>query len=136
MFTAQDAKRAFEEFNADAVMIARGAIDHPWIFRETRYLLETGRMPEEVTYEERILTALKHLKYQIEIKDAERHAVIPFRKYYSGYLKGLHRAKYVRQELMKFEEYAPVEELLLNYLEELTHYSQLDPDESKSIESS
>ena len=60
--------------------------------------------------------------------------LIPFRKYYSGYLKGLHKAKYVRQELMKFEEYKPVEELLLSYLDELSHYSELNPDENKSLE--
>lgn len=136
VFTAEDAVRAFREYNADAVMIARGAIDHPWIFREAKYLLETGRLHDEVTYKERIFTALRHLKYQIEIKDSERHAVIPFRKYYSGYLKGLHKAKFVRQELMKYEEYAPVEEVLLDYLEELTRYSKLDQDTYKSLENS
>ena len=36
VFTAEDAKRAFDETGADAVMIARGAIGHPWIFRETK----------------------------------------------------------------------------------------------------
>lgn len=119
IFSACDVKKAFEETNADAVMIARGAIEHPWIFREAKELLSNGEIKTIVDKEERIYTALKHLKYELEIKD-NRGAVIPFRKYYSGYLKGLHNSHRVRQELMKFVDYAPIEETLLRYLEELS----------------
>ncbi|MCK5086225.1 MAG: tRNA dihydrouridine synthase DusB, partial [Melioribacteraceae bacterium] len=122
VFTADDVKTAFEETNADAVMIARGAIENPWIFREAKYLLDKGNLPPEITVEERIHTALRHLKYEIEYKDEERRAVIPFRKYYSGYLKGMHHASRIRQELMKYDEYKPIEDILLNYLTELENY--------------
>jgi len=118
IFSAEDAIQAFDETNADAVMIARGAIYHPWIFREFRQL-QNGIKPEEVTKEERIFTAIKHLKYEISIKDEPRFAIIPFRKYYSGYLKGLHNSSRIRQELMKLTEFDEVEKLLLNYLDEL-----------------
>ncbi|MEW5844020.1 MAG: tRNA dihydrouridine synthase DusB [Bacteroidota bacterium] len=117
VFTAEDVKRAFNETNADAVMIARGAIDHPWIFREAKTLLE-GMECKVVSSHERIYTALKHLRYELEIKEAKA-AIIPFRKYYSGYLKGLDNSHKVRQELMKLTEYAPIEKLLLTYLHEL-----------------
>jgi len=118
IFTSYDVKKAFTETNADAVMIARGAIEHPWIFREAKELLSAGEIKTIVDKEERIYTALKHLKYELEIKD-NRGAIIPFRKYYSGYLKGLHNSHRVRQELMNFVDYAPIEEILLRYLEEL-----------------
>ena len=117
VWNAQDAKYAFELTNADAVMIARGAIEHPWIFRETKKLLE-GKSFEDVTPDERIHTALKHLRYSLEIKDV-RAAIIPFRKYYAGYLKGLPNSKEIRQELYKQLEYGPIKEILLHYLEEL-----------------
>ncbi|NOX65536.1 MAG: tRNA dihydrouridine synthase DusB [Chlorobi bacterium] len=119
VFTAEDAKRAFDETGADGVMIARGAIQHPWIFREAKHLIETGLPLPKVSADERIHTALRHLKYEIEYKDEERQAVIPFRKYYTGYLKGLHHSAKIRQQLMVFTEYPPIEDLLLNYLEEL-----------------
>jgi len=117
VFTAIDVKRAFNETGADGVMIARGAINHPWIFKEGKYLIETGNMLPEISNDERIKTALKHLKYEIEYKEEERNAIIPFRKYYTGYLKGLHNSSKIRQELMKFVEYKPIEDLLLNYLD-------------------
>jgi tRNA-dihydrouridine synthase B len=124
IFTAEDALRAFETTNADAVMIARGAIDHPWIFREAKDLLN-GKITHPVTPEERINTALRHLRYSLEIKDA-RAAIIPFRKYYTGYLKGLRNAKDVRAELYKQLEYAPIEKLLLKYLEELNSFKHIE----------
>jgi tRNA-dihydrouridine synthase B len=118
IFTPEDALRAFAETNADAVMIARGAIYHPWIFRETKILL-SGEKYSNVIPDERIHTALKHLKYEISITDEPRFAIIPFRKYYSGYLKGLPNSSKIRQELMKLLDYESIENLLLNYLEEL-----------------
>lgn len=119
VFTAEDAKRAFDETGADGVMIARGAIQHPWIFREAKHLMETGSTLPEITTKERILTALRHLQYEIDYKDEERQAIIPFRKYYSGYLKGLYNSSQIRQKLMMYQEYTPIEDLLLNYLNEL-----------------
>lgn len=119
IFTAHDAKRAFSETGADGIMIARGAIQHPWIFKESKLLIEKGIEPTEILPKERIETTLQHLRYEIEYREMERQAVIPFRKYYTGYLKGLHHSSSIRQKLMEFSEYAPIEELLLNYLNEL-----------------
>lgn len=124
IFSAQDVLRAFYETNADAVMIARGAIDHPWIFREAKELL-AGKTIDPVSPDERIHTALRHLKFLLEIRDI-RGAIIPFRKYYAGYLKGLHNSKEIRQELYKQLEYAPIEDILLNYLQELTVHEDFE----------
>lgn len=125
VFTADDVKRAFDETNADAVMIARGAIGNPWIFLEAKELLQSGKINTAVNEELKINTCLKHLKLAIEIK-GERKAVIEHRKFYSGYLKGMHHASKIRSELMQYYDYASVENCLLNYLEELKHYSTLE----------
>ena len=129
VFTANDVVRAFNETKADAVMIARGAIEHPWIFREAKKILK-GSSFEEVSIDERIDTCLRHLKYSLEIKD-ERAAILPFRKYYAGYLKGLPKSKEVRIELYKQLHYAPIEEILLKYLYELHTHNLLEKDYSE-----
>ena len=66
------------------------------------------------------------MKLNTKMKNAKQLYlfVIPFRKYYTGYLKGLYGSSKVRQELMKYIEYAPIEEILLKYLEELNNYSE------------
>jgi tRNA-dihydrouridine synthase B len=121
VFTAEDVKKAFEETNADAIMIARGAIGNPWIFKETKELLTTGIIETVIDEELRIKTTLRHLKLAVEVK-GEKRAVLEHRKFYTGYLKGLHNASHIRKELMTICEYNTVEELLLKYLQELINY--------------
>ncbi len=118
VLTAYDVKKAFDDTNADAVMIARGAIGNPWIFLETKELLETGKIETDIDASFRIHTALKHLKLAIEVKGNIR-AVLEHRKFYTGYLKGLWSASRVRAQLMDAIEYDEVEEILLGYLEEM-----------------
>lgn len=124
IFSPEDVKRAFDETNADGVMIARGAIGNPWIFEQAKELLETSSVRTEVTHTERIETILKHLRYELEEKD-ERRAIIPFRKYYTGYLKGLYNASKIRQQIMQIVTYGDLEKLLYDYLKELESHDNL-----------
>ena len=126
IMSAQDALRAKNETEADGYMIARGAINHPWIFREIKEAFRTGIAPGYVDVDERISTALKHLKYEIKQKDDPRRAIIPFRKYYSGYLKGLYGSSKIKQQLMHMETYESIENLLLEYKEKLKQYQEID----------
>jgi tRNA-dihydrouridine synthase B len=121
--SAEDVRNIFDLTNADGVMIARGAIANPWIFKEAKELLGTGKISLEITPEIRIYTALRHLKDSIDIK-GERRAVLEFRKYYTSYLKGLYGVSAIRQELMKILEYSCIEEIMLKYLEEIKAYRE------------
>ncbi len=123
IFTAEDVRTAFEKFDADGVMIARGAIGNPWLFKEAKEILATGRVSLVLTKEERIRTALWHLKDSIEIKGKKR-AILEFRKYYTTYLKGLYNVSEVRKDLMKLNEYYQVEERLLKFLEDLKNHEE------------
>ncbi|MEJ2614093.1 MAG: tRNA dihydrouridine synthase DusB [Ignavibacteriaceae bacterium] len=122
VLSAYDVKKAFDETGADGVMIARGAIGNPWIFKEAKELLTNGFISSTITEETKINTCLQHLKLAIKVK-GERRAVIEHRKFYSGYLKGLHNVSKVRQALMQETEYNPVEKILLKYLSELLHFN-------------
>jgi nifR3 family TIM-barrel protein len=122
VLTAQDVKKAFDETGADAVMIARGAIGNPWIFRETKELLLSGSILSHSGVHERIKICLEHLYLSIKLK-GERRAVIEHRKFYSGYLKGLHNASKIRAELMLKNELSSIEDILSKYLEELLSHN-------------
>ncbi|MBZ0198808.1 MAG: tRNA dihydrouridine synthase DusB [Ignavibacteriaceae bacterium] len=121
VMTAPDVKRAFDETGADAVMIARGAIGNPWIFDEAKELMSNGFISGRVDEEKRIKTCLRHLFLAIKVK-GEKRSVLEHRKFYSGYLKGMYNASKTRQAMMTFIEYAPIEDYLLNYLEELKNH--------------
>ncbi|MBI5325823.1 MAG: tRNA dihydrouridine synthase DusB [Ignavibacteriae bacterium] len=124
ILTASDVKRAFEETGCDAVMVARGAIGNPFIFKNAVKLLDTGILQEEPSPEERIETCLEHLRLTIEYKGFPR-GLHEFRKHYSGYLKGLYNNSSVRQEVVVMESYEEIESRLMDYTEELSQELQL-----------
>jgi nifR3 family TIM-barrel protein len=87
LFSAHDVVRMLEETGCDAVMIARGAMGNPWIFREALELLE-GRTPVEPSREERYAVSLRHLELFSALA-GERTALLEMRKHLSWYSKGL-----------------------------------------------
>jgi tRNA-dihydrouridine synthase B len=97
--TPEDVKRVFET-GCDGVMIGRGAITNPWVFRQAKHYLATGRHLPEPTLKEKIEVCIEHLKLSVRSKDLRR-AVIPFRKYYAGYLHGVPNAAKLRSDLMR-----------------------------------
>lgn len=118
IMTAEDVLRAFTETNADAVMIARGAIGNPWIFEEAKDILNNGKKLHPLSNNKKIKTCLRHLELAIRVKGEER-AVIEHRKFYTGYLKGMRNAHVVRNSLMTVYDYRSVEEILLHFLDNL-----------------
>ena len=118
VMTAEDVQRAFKETDADAVMIARGAIGNPWIFEEAKDILNNGKKLHPLSHGKKIRTCLRHLELAIKVKGEER-AVIEHRKFYTGYLKGMRNAHVVRNSLMTVYDYHSVEEMLLHFLQSL-----------------
>ncbi|HLA99910.1 MAG TPA: tRNA dihydrouridine synthase DusB [Bacteroidota bacterium] len=110
------AKNVFDSTGCDAVMVARGAVHNPWIFREIKPYLETGRILPPPAMEERIDLLLEHLRLSV-LHKGEPKGVIEFRKHYAGYLKNLPGISKIRQELMHFTEYDRVAEYLLRLRE-------------------
>ncbi len=112
--TPQDVKRIFDETGCDGVMIARGAIDNPWIFQQAKHFLNTGVILPPPSLDERMTVLLEHLDYAIDHK-GERTAMIEFRKHYSAYLRGFPNSAKTRLALMAYVEKAPVVELLNDF---------------------
>ncbi len=99
--TVADARRMLAETGCDAVMIGRGALGNPWLFRE----LEGGPPP---TREERRDLVLAHFESHLAFCADERRAVHQFRKHLGWYCRGLVGAAAFRSEAMRIE---PAKEL-------------------------
>ena len=112
----EDAKAMFET-GCDGIMIGRGAIANPWIFKQTKHFLSTGEQLPEPSIEEKIPVCIEHLKLTVQYKE-EKYGVMTFRKHYVGYLKGLPNIAPVRSELMQYTTLEPVIERLQKYLDE------------------
>ncbi len=96
VFSAEDALRMMEVTGCDAVMIARGALGNPWIFREIRALCEGRPLPPKPSPEEIQQMLLRHLALTIEAK-GEYAAVREMRKHVGWYVKGLPGATQLRR---------------------------------------
>jgi len=114
--TPQNVKHVFETTGCDGVMIGRGAVLNPWIFRQAKHFLATGDLLPEPTLEERVDLLREHLKLSVAFK-GERAGVIELRKHHSGFLRGLPHVSKIRMELMQFTESEPIFEHLTRFLE-------------------
>ncbi len=114
MTTPESIQQVFDETGCDGVMIGRGAIDNPWIFRQARHFLDRGELQPAPGVDERVRLLFEHLRLSVEFK-GERKGVIEFRKHYSGYLRGLPHAAKVRHELMQHTELAPIVDRIERY---------------------
>ena len=111
------AAKLFNETGVDAVMIGRGAIGNPWIFKQTRSYLDQGSYSADIPLQERLEVCAKQLQLSVE-HQGERYGVIIMKKHYGQYLKGIHNGKKLRMELMQHNTMEPILERLLNYTEE------------------
>lgn len=107
----------FEETAVDAVMIGRGAIGNPWIFRDAKAFLETGETPPPPPWEERLSVVAEHLTLKCEWL-GERKGVLEMRRMYGGYFKGFRNAGNLRTLLMEEDTRTGVLEVLLNFKED------------------
>jgi tRNA-dihydrouridine synthase B len=109
-------RRMFDETGVDAVMIGRGAIGNPWIFRDTRCFLSTGEVPPPPSWDERRDVVAEHLRLKCgwlgEVK-----GVLEMRRMYGGYFKGFRHASRLRQLMMAEGTLHRVLEVLLNFSE-------------------
>ncbi len=96
--TAADAERALHETGCAGVMVGRRAIEHPWVFREARELLDRGREAPAPTAADRLTLCREHLIANVAQR-GEPFGVHCTRRHLSGYLKGLPGAAALRQEL-------------------------------------
>lgn len=117
VFSVEDAINMLDKTKCDAIMIGRGAQGNPWIFKRINHYMETGEILPEPTMEEKMNTALRHLKLAVE-EHGEYVAVREMRKHIAWYLKGLRNSARIRDEVNKIESYEGVVNKLNNYMEE------------------
>jgi len=86
----------------DGVLIARGAIGNPWIFRDLKAILQGKNKPDTPTLEEQGHTIIKHFELVSEIYKKAK-AVRFFRKFIAGYSKRHPQRKKLRLQLLAAE---------------------------------
>ena len=114
--TAEDAVRMQRETRCAAIMIARGSFGQPWIFDQTRALLEGKPKPAAPSVERRFEIALEHARMAEDYEADRRGAAIEFRKHLGWYVKGVPGSAELRRKLHAVVSLSEVEDVFAAYL--------------------
>ena len=103
----QKAREAFDRFGVDGIMVGRASFGHPWIFREIKHFLQTGKELPPLSVRDRVALARRHLALSLAVKGAPR-GIFEMRRHLSCYFRGLPD---FRETRMKMVTTLSVEEL-------------------------
>lgn len=95
LFTPADCQRMLQETGCDGIMIARGALGAPWIFRQVTELAESGTMTP-VTNLQRVEAIRQHLELFCR-EVGEAIAVREMKKHIGWYARGFAGAADIRR---------------------------------------
>lgn len=113
----QSAAIMLEKTNCDGIMIGRGALGNPWIFKRINAYLDECRVLPEVGINEKMVVMLRHIKQIIAYK-GEYTAMREARHHAAYYTKGLRGGAAFRREISSLEKYEQLEELAFRIAKE------------------
>ena len=93
------AKEMFEKFGVDGIMIGRAIVGQPWLFREIRHFIDTGKKLPPISLSEKIKIAKLHFEKSLEFK-GEPRGIFEMRRHFANYFKGLPDFKPIRVKLL------------------------------------
>ncbi len=111
---AEDALRMLEETGADSVMIGRGAMGNPWLFRQVTETLTGQPVTPAPGLDERFDLAISHLE-TLAAEVSERFSVLNMRKFFGWYSKGMRGGSEFRQRVYKAQTVAEVRRVVDEY---------------------
>jgi len=111
IFSGQDALNMMAATGCDFVMIARGALGNPWIFRETLALWRGEAPQASPTILEKVSIANKQLDSLVQEK-GDYAAVREMRKHIGWYLKGVYGSAEIRKRVNSIAKVEEVKGLL------------------------
>ncbi|NJL31826.1 MAG: tRNA dihydrouridine synthase DusB [Phycisphaerales bacterium] len=82
--SATDVRTMIDRTGCDGVMIGRGALGQPWIFRDAAYFLQHGQLPPTLSRSARIGLVMQHFDNMLRLRE-ERHALNQIKQRMSWY---------------------------------------------------
>ena len=113
VFSVKDFVNIINTTNADGVMLARGAMGNPFLFKYIKDYLETGSYTK-VTPSEIVDQIKEQYALSLEFKD-EKLVVNQMRKHVGWYIKGLPESSKVRDQVNKLKTKEEIFDLLDEY---------------------
>lgn len=121
----EKASALLRKSGVDGLMIGRGAIGRPWIFRDIRHYLAGGECLPPPPVSEIIQNVREQLRLSIEWKDSMRTGILLMRRHFAKYFPGLPDFRNYRIKLLQTDEMDELQHILDEIIE---HYGDLRVD--------
>ena len=118
LFSAQDVARRRAETKISGAMIGRAAMSAPWIFRQIKHYLATGKLLPPPPLSERWNVILNHCRAQVREWGVEEPAMRSLRARLMAYSKNVPEAKSLRDKFQHVSTISDVEEIARRHLGE------------------
>lgn len=105
---ALSAENMFKATGCDFIMVGRGALGAPWLFKQINEYFDSGIILPEPPIEERMAVMLRHIKQLCENK-GDYVGMREARKHAAWYIKGIRGAAALRQEIGSLENLSQLE---------------------------
>ncbi len=116
IFSAEDAIAMQNETGCDAVMLGRGAMGNPFIFRQIKEMQAFGEIKTREDAHTRISVCLDQIRRMVRYK-GQKTAVLEARKHAAWYVHGAVGAAAVRARINQAVTYEEMSEILLEFAE-------------------
>lgn len=113
----ETAYQMFEKTGVDGIMIGRGSLGNPWIFRNIRHFLITGEKLPSPTNSEKLNIIKEHIDLAVEEKG--EIAIKELRKHIAWYTKNLKNSSEFRNSINMIETKEQLIKTLNEYFETL-----------------
>jgi len=111
IWEAWDALRMMRQTDCDGVVVGRGCLGRPWLFRDLAAVF-AGKDPEEPPrFGEVMETMRRHARLLVEWA-GPRHGIRDFRKHATWYTKGFPGSTKMRDELIRIESLEELDAIL------------------------
>lgn len=111
VWEAHDALRMMRATGCDGVVVGRGCLGRPWLFRDLADVF-SGRVPEDPPALREVFAIMLEHARLLAAWFGERHGIRGFRKHGAWYTKGFRGSSLLRPLLMQVETLAQLEALL------------------------
>ena len=102
--TPQRAKECFDLYGVDGIMIGRASFGRPWIFKEVKHYLQTGKEADDLTLSWKMNVLRREIRDSVALLD-ERRGILHVRRHLaaSPIFKGIPNFRETRISMLRAE---------------------------------
>lgn len=129
--TPQRARECFDRYGVDALMVGRGSIGRPWIFREIKQYLETGQELAPLSFEWKMNVLREEVASSVARLD-ERRGIIHIRRHLAAtpLFKGIPNFRETRIAMLRTESVEELFRIFDRIVEMQAQLPEFNPDRS------